>query len=85
VRVFERDGKQYAALWFSGRRPGTAGLTSAEAEVAEMMLAGWSNAAIAATRDVAIPTVAAQVRNVFCKLGVSSRAELVARLLASRD
>jgi DNA-binding NarL/FixJ family response regulator len=80
VRLFRGDdGRDYAALWFSHRRRGAAKLTEAEREVAEMIRAGFSNAAIAATRRVAPSTVATQVRQVFAKLGVSSRAQLVAR------
>ena len=80
VRAFDGlDGRRYATLWFSRRSPGAAKLTAAEREVAEMVLAGLSNAAIATTRQVALSTVAKQVRNVFVKLGVSSRAELVPR------
>jgi DNA-binding NarL/FixJ family response regulator len=74
------DGREYATLWFSGHPAHHAPLTGAEREVVEMMLAGFSNGTIASTRRVAIPTVATQVRSVFAKLGVSCRAELVARL-----
>jgi DNA-binding CsgD family transcriptional regulator len=74
------DGRDYAALWFSRDPEHHPALSAAEREVTEMMMAGFSNAAIAAARRVAQATVATQVRNVFAKLGVSSRAELVARL-----
>ena len=81
ARVFRGpDGRDYAALWFSRDPEHHPVLTAAEREVTEMMMAGFSNAAIAAARRVAMPTVATQVRSVFTKLGVSSRAELVARL-----
>jgi DNA-binding CsgD family transcriptional regulator len=78
VRTFDgTDGRRYAALWFS--RPARSGptLTSVEREVVEMILAGRSNAEIAAARHVALSTVATQVRRVFAKFGVSSRAELM--------
>jgi DNA-binding CsgD family transcriptional regulator len=74
------DGRDYAALWFSRQPDRWAGLSGAEREVAGMILAGFSNEAIAAARRVAKATVATQVRSVFAKLGVSSRAELVGRL-----
>jgi DNA-binding NarL/FixJ family response regulator len=82
VRTFVgRDGREYAALWFTLGESATRSLTAAEREVASMVLAGWSNDAIATARRVSPSTVAAQVRSVFAKLGVSSRAELVARML----
>jgi DNA-binding NarL/FixJ family response regulator len=80
VRLFRGDdGRDYAALWFSRGRSGTAKLTEAEREVAEMIRAGFSNAAIAGARRVAKTTVATQVRSVLLKLGVASRGALVAR------
>ena len=74
------DGKRYAALWWSHDDAAAAALTAAEREVASMMLAGWSNAAIAAARSASASTVANQARSIFAKLRVTSRAELVARL-----
>ena len=58
-------------------------LSKAERGVVELILDGCSNAAIAARRGVSSPTVAKQVSAVFAKLGVRSRAELVARLVAA--
>lgn len=84
VTTFEgADGRRYAALWFSRPAGRWSKLTSAEREVAEMILAGQSNAGIARARRVALSTVATQVRSVFAKLGVSSRAELVGRIIRS--
>jgi len=74
------DGRDYAGLWFTRRGGRAAALTEAEREVAEMILAGFSNEAIAAVRRVKKATVATQVRSVFSRFGVSSRAELVGRL-----
>jgi DNA-binding CsgD family transcriptional regulator len=83
VRLFRGDdGRDYAALWFSRQRDGAAKLTEAEREVAAMIRAGFSNAAIAGARRVAKSTVATQVRSVFAKLGVVSRGDLVARSAA---
>ncbi len=58
-------------------------LTEAEREVVERVLRGESNAAIAARRGVSLPTVAKQVSSAFAKLGVHSRAELLALLVGS--
>jgi DNA-binding CsgD family transcriptional regulator len=74
------DGRDYAALWFTRRTGRTSRLTDAEREVAEMILAGLSNEAIANVRRVTKATVATQVRSVFARFGVSSRAELIGRL-----
>ncbi len=54
------------------------GLTDAEREVVTSVLDGKSNAAIAEERGRSVRTVANQVNSVFRKLGVASRAELVA-------
>jgi DNA-binding CsgD family transcriptional regulator len=53
-------------------------LTPAESEVARHLLAGLSNAEIAAARGSSSRTVANLVARVFRKLGVRSRLELVA-------
>ena len=57
-----------------------AGLTEAEQAVVALLLDGHDNASIAATRDRAVRTIANQVARIFRKLGVSSRAELAAKL-----
>jgi len=56
------------------------GLTSAERAVAEAVMRGMANAAIAKERGTSERTVANQIRRVFAKLGVRSRGELRARL-----
>jgi DNA-binding CsgD family transcriptional regulator len=55
-------------------------LTRAEHEVALLVLEGKTNADIARLRRTSARTVANQLRSVYNKLGVSSRAELAARL-----
>ncbi|MEO0606291.1 MAG: helix-turn-helix transcriptional regulator [Myxococcota bacterium] len=54
------------------------GLTVAEADVLDKVLAGHSNHEIAALRGTQVRTVANQVASLFRKAGVSGRAELVA-------
>lgn len=54
-------------------------LTRAEAEVAELAIAGLSNAEIAEHRGAAVRTVANQVAAVLRKIGVASRHELAVR------
>ena len=53
-------------------------LTRAESEVARALIEGKSNDAIARARGTSVRTVANQVASVYRKLGVQSRAELVA-------
>ena len=64
-----------------GLRP-AAGLPSAEAGVLRLVMAGWSNARIAAARGTSTRTVANQVAGLFRKFGVASRAELAVAVLA---
>jgi DNA-binding NarL/FixJ family response regulator len=71
------DGREYAAIGVTGPMAYSTTLTSAEREVASMMVAGWSNAAIAKARRVSVSTVANLARSVLAKLHVSSRAELL--------
>lgn len=55
-------------------------LTEAESEVLELVLQGLSNRAIAERRGTSRRTVANQIQSSFRKLGVSSRAELMAAI-----
>ncbi len=59
------------------------GLTPAEGEVVSGVIDGLSDREIAAGRGVAVRTVSNQLRSAFRKLGVRSRAELVARVHGS--
>ena len=51
-------------------------LTNREAEVAELLKDGWTNAQIAAQLSIGIETVRTHARNIYRKLGVPSRREL---------
>lgn len=62
-----------------------AGLTSAERAVALLLVEGASNVAIAEARGASPRTVANQVAAVFRKLGVGSRASLIARVGHASD
>ncbi len=55
-------------------------LTPAEADIARSVMAGESNRLIAARRETSPRTVANQLAQMYRKLGVGSRRELVARL-----
>ena len=80
TRFTGTDGRRYAVLSFSQRSPSAKTLTRAEQEVVSMLMAGFSNTEIAKTRRVTNATVATQVRRVFARFDVSSRAELVGRV-----
>lgn len=56
-------------------------LTDAERDVVAHLIAGSTNADIAARRGTSVSTAATQIQSVYRKLGVSSRSELAARLL----
>jgi DNA-binding NarL/FixJ family response regulator len=55
-------------------------LTEAERSVARALLAGESNAQIAAARHTSVRTIASQVSSLMRKLRVQSRAEALALL-----
>jgi len=55
--------------------------TPREREIARMVAKGYPNKAIAAVLEISSWTVGTHLRHVFAKLGVSSRAEMVARLI----
>lgn len=57
------------------------GFTSAEAEVANGILAGYSIGEIAEARSVSIGTVRIQMKSIFAKAGVNRQADLVKLLL----
>jgi DNA-binding NarL/FixJ family response regulator len=57
-----------------------AGLTTAEEEVLKLLLLGQDNASIAEARKTSPRTTANQIASIFRKLGVSSRAELAAKI-----
>lgn len=56
-------------------------LTPRECEIARMIGAGLSDKAIAAVLEISRYTVSTHLRRMYAKLGVASRAALVARVL----
>jgi DNA-binding CsgD family transcriptional regulator len=60
-------------------------LSPRELEIARMVAKGHPNKTIASVLDISSWTVASHLRRVFSKLGVSSRAAMVARLLEDRS
>ena len=55
--------------------------TPREREIARMVAKGYPNKTIAAVLEISSWTVGTHLRHVFAKLGVSSRAEMVARMI----
>jgi DNA-binding CsgD family transcriptional regulator len=83
LAVFERLG---TPLWaekaraelarIGGRRPSGAELTPSERRIAELVIDGRSNKAIAAALFLTPKTVETRLSRMYAKLGVHSRAEL---------
>ncbi|WP_233281504.1 helix-turn-helix transcriptional regulator [Sphingomonas changnyeongensis] len=57
------------------------GLTRAERDVASLLLEGATAREVASARRSAPDTVRAQIRSIYSKLGIGSRAELLRRLI----
>lgn len=55
-------------------------LSPRENEIARMVARGHTNRAIASMLDISLYTVSAHMRRIFTKLGVSTRAEMIAVL-----
>ncbi|MCE1114443.1 MULTISPECIES: helix-turn-helix transcriptional regulator [Pseudomonas] len=64
----------------SAQRPAAVELTPRERQIAELLRQGHSNKLIARALEVGLPTVKTHLINLFRKLGVSNRTELVALL-----
>lgn len=77
-----REGEPELALLSFTPRPHPQ-LTTAEQDVALLILRGLSNESIARARGTSVRTVANQVAAIFDKTGVASRTELAARLSLS--
>jgi DNA-binding CsgD family transcriptional regulator len=60
-------------------------LSPRERQIAMMVAHGRTNQAIATSLEISVWTVSTHLRRIFAKLAVSSRAEMVARLLADHD
>ncbi len=60
-------------------------LSPREQQIARMVANGRTNHAIASALEISVWTVSTHLRRIFAKLAVSSRAEMVAHLLANAD
>jgi DNA-binding CsgD family transcriptional regulator len=61
--------------------PGRPALSPRELEIARMVAKGYANKSIASVLDISSWTVSSHLRRIFSKLGVTSRAAMVAQLL----
>jgi DNA-binding CsgD family transcriptional regulator len=80
VLEFEADGLRCVILV---ERPASShrALSPREHEIARMVAQGYPNKTIAARLGISLWTVSTHLRRMFAKLGVNSRAALVARVL----
>lgn len=82
--VFETEVDGIRCVLTRTHAPATGALTPRECEIARMIGAGLSDKAIAAVLEISRYTVSTHLRRMYAKLGVASRAALVARVLAGR-
>src|SRR4051794_30221534 len=66
-------------------RGGQPTLSSREREIARMVARGYSNKEIAGVLEISSWTVSTHLRRIFAKLGVTTRAAMVARLLGDEQ
>jgi DNA-binding CsgD family transcriptional regulator len=78
VTEVELEGERCVVIAYPAHSPVLAALTKSEREVIERWIDGASVRAIAEARAVSTRTVANQIAGAYRKLGVSSRAQLVA-------
>lgn len=78
------DGERYLLVRMPRALGKGAPLSPRELEIVRMVAQGHPNKVIAALLNISSWTVCTHVRRIFAKLGVGSRAAMVARLLESR-
>jgi DNA-binding CsgD family transcriptional regulator/tetratricopeptide (TPR) repeat protein len=81
IRTLNEHGVQARRPWLGGRRGYGGQLSPREADVVRLLLGGRTNRQIAEVLFLSPKTVACHVYSAMRKLGVSSRAALVARAL----
>lgn len=64
---------------------GTVVLSPREQQIAVMVAGGSTNQAIASALEISVWTVSTHIRRIFAKLGVCSRAEMVAHLVSEAE
>jgi len=87
ARTIVVDGQPFLVISHPAPRyviPPEPNLTSSEREVLLALAGGQASRAIARLRGVSVRTVENQIANIYGKLGVRSRSELVALLSSPR-
>lgn len=76
-------GNQTYTLTFRRNRAplATCGLSPREREIVRLVAKGLPNKAIAQVLEISLWTVGTHLRRVFAKLGVTTRAQMIARIL----
>lgn len=84
---FEVDGTRYRLTRCASAMPDPPGegLSPRELEIARMVAMGHANKTIARVLQISSWTVNTHLRRVFGKLGVTTRAAMVARLVDTHD
>jgi DNA-binding CsgD family transcriptional regulator len=77
----EVDGVRCVLARVGGPRPRHQSLSSREREIARMIAEGHTNKTVAAVLEISSWTVSTHLRRIFAKLGVASRAAMVAQLI----
>jgi DNA-binding CsgD family transcriptional regulator len=77
----EIEGVRCIVLQSRPQRPSTPALTARELEIARMVARGLPNKSMASVLQISTWTVSSHLRRIFAKLGVTTRAEMVGRLL----
>jgi DNA-binding CsgD family transcriptional regulator len=80
--VFDTEvrGVRYLLVWLPKVTRGAALLSPREQEIVRMVAKGHPNKAIAGVLNISSWTVCTHLRRIFAKLGVTSRAAMIARL-----
>jgi DNA-binding CsgD family transcriptional regulator len=79
----EVDGIRCLLTWLERYPPSQVSFSPRESEIARMVAKGYPNKTIAAVLEISAWTVCTHLRRMFAKLGVSSRAAMVARMMDS--
>jgi DNA-binding CsgD family transcriptional regulator len=78
------DGARYLLVRLPEPRPLLISLSPREQEIGRMVAKGYPNKTIAGVLNISTWTVCTHLRRSFAKLGVTSRAAMVARLMEER-
>jgi two-component system, NarL family, nitrate/nitrite response regulator NarL len=78
------DGARYLVVRLPEATPFLISLSPREQEIVRMVAKGYPNKTIAGVLNISAWTVCTHLRRTFAKLGVTSRAAMVARLMEER-